>query len=127
LGGDGGGGGTETFVAVPTVTGKTEADATAAIKAANLTPVSEPVFINDTSVTQGNVVEQDPDAGKFVAEGDTVTLIVNQGPKPSSSFEPRLEVIQKDIEDNTRKLSEVLDAVSRKYPAGTKGGPGTAG
>lgn len=66
-----------TLVAVPNVTGMTQADAGAAIEDAGLTP--EAVEIENDAAA-GTVVGQQPVAGSQVAEGSTVYVFVSKGP-----------------------------------------------
>ncbi len=67
-------------IPVPTVTGKAEADAVAAIQAAGLVAVVAPDQQNSVSVPAGAVLSQSPDAGELIA-GETVTLTISMGPR----------------------------------------------
>lgn len=74
-------------VAVPAgLEGKLEADATATVVNAGLSPniVSE---ASDT-VTSGRVIRIDPGAGASLARGGTVTLVVSTGPKAVATPTP---------------------------------------
>lgn len=64
-------------VDVPDVTGKTSDAAMAALQDKNLTVSREFEFSND--VPTGQVIRQDPKAGKTVKEGTKVTIYVSQG------------------------------------------------
>jgi len=73
-------------VAVPNVEGKLEADATATVVGAGLTPsiVSEP----SDRVTVGRVIRVDPKVGSQVPVGTPVTIVVSTGPKPQPTQPP---------------------------------------
>ena len=64
-------------VDVPDVTGKTAEAAMATLEDKNLTVSKEFEFSND--VPSGQVIRQDPKAGKTVKEGTKVTIYVSQG------------------------------------------------
>lgn len=64
-------------VDVPDVTGKTAQAAMATLEDKNLTVSREFEFSND--VPSGQVIRQDPKAGKTVKEGTKVTIYVSQG------------------------------------------------
>jgi len=66
-------------VAVPDVTGKTQAEATAALEAAGLVPGDVTEAADDT-VPAGSVVSQEPAAGATADEGSAVALTVSAGP-----------------------------------------------
>ncbi|MCV2392863.1 transglycosylase domain-containing protein [Actinotalea sp. M2MS4P-6] len=65
-------------VAVPDLTGMTEADAQTALGRVGLTPAFTQV--NDPTVPVGQVVSSDPPAGTEVDQGSTVTVAISQGP-----------------------------------------------
>ena len=66
-------------VAVPDVTGKTEADATQALEDAGLS-VGDVDEAADPDAEPGTVVRQDPAAGEEVDEGSAVGLTLSSGP-----------------------------------------------
>lgn len=66
-------------VAVPSVTGKSAADATTAIEDADL-EVTEADEVYSTSVAKGAVVSQSPMSGTLLP-GETVTITVSKGPE----------------------------------------------
>jgi serine/threonine-protein kinase len=66
------------LVAVPAVTGYTEAAALQTLYGANLSP--EPNHVPDDKVQKGNVISTDPVAGSRVAPKSQVTLNVSSGP-----------------------------------------------
>ncbi len=68
-------------VEVPTVTGQTQDEATAAITDVGLKPVPTEAY-NDT-VPNGTVISQDPSSGTLL-RGDSVQIVVSQGPQPVS-------------------------------------------
>jgi len=74
-------------VAVPSgLEGKLEADASAALSAAGLTPsvVKEP---SDT-VTSGRVIRVDPKSGTQLPSGGAVTIVISTGPKTQPTQPP---------------------------------------
>ena len=66
------------MVSVPDVIGMTQADAEAAILAADLLVGTVTTAHSDT-VPAGNVISQDPAGGSSVAEGSTVDLVISLG------------------------------------------------
>jgi cell wall-associated NlpC family hydrolase len=67
---------------VPNLDGMTEAEARAALEAADLTPdIGDPVL--DSSCAEGGVVSQTPAAGEEVEVGTTVTFRICQAPPPT--------------------------------------------
>ncbi|MPZ91343.1 MAG: Stk1 family PASTA domain-containing Ser/Thr kinase [Actinobacteria bacterium] len=68
-----------TMIAVPDVVGLPEADAVAAIEGEGLTAdvVTEP----SDDVEEGIVIAQDPGEGTELEEGDTVQILVSEGPE----------------------------------------------
>ena len=68
---------------VPDVVGKTKDQATAAIKAAGLTPgdVTEEY---SASVDSGKVISSDPKAGKVIKHTEKVALVVSKGKEPAT-------------------------------------------
>jgi eukaryotic-like serine/threonine-protein kinase len=74
-----GGGG----VAVPDVSGKTQAEATTALQDAGFV-VGDVKQVADQSVPAGSVVSQDPVAGSTADKGSAVALSVSSGPGTSS-------------------------------------------
>lgn len=69
------------LVAVPAVTGLTQADAQAALLAAGLT-VGTVSTAQSGTVPAGNVISQNPAAGANVAAGSPVNLVVSSGAAP---------------------------------------------
>jgi beta-lactam-binding protein with PASTA domain len=68
------------MVTVPNVEGLTQAAATAAVTAANLTVGTITQQASNT-VTAGNVVSQDQPSGSSVAQGSPVNLVISSGPQ----------------------------------------------
>jgi beta-lactam-binding protein with PASTA domain len=68
------------MVTVPNVEGLTQAAATAAVTAANLTVGTVTQQTNNTVVT-GNVISQEPASGSSVAQGSPVKLLISSGPQ----------------------------------------------
>lgn len=69
----------QVLVNVPNVVGQTQAAATAAITAAQLT-VGVIATASSASIPSGSVISQSPTAGTVVAEGSAVNLVVSTGP-----------------------------------------------
>jgi hypothetical protein len=116
-------GGTQTLVRVPDVTRATEQDAKRQLEAKNLIASSDSVFVDDADVSEGDVIDQDPKPDKFVPQGTTVTITVSLGPKPDSGDEAaELDIIRKDVEENTKKLDQILAAIAKDV----NGSPGTS-
>ena len=67
-------------IPVPAVTGKTQADAEAALTAVGLVGVIAPEQLNSRTVPAGSVVSASPDSGTLTA-GGKVTLTISKGPK----------------------------------------------
>lgn len=67
-------------IPVPTVTGKTQDEAVAALQAAGLKPVIAPDRVNDAKVPADSVVTQAPTVGEL-ARGAEVTIVISKGPK----------------------------------------------
>ncbi|MGA7203215.1 MAG: PASTA domain-containing protein [Specibacter sp.] len=67
-------------IPVPSVVGKTQADAKAAIEALGLKAAVAPERINSPTVPAGSVISQVPASGNLTA-GGTVTLTISKGPK----------------------------------------------
>jgi serine/threonine-protein kinase len=84
---------------VPDVVGMSEADATAAIEAEGLA-VGEVTPRYSDGIPEGAVIEQTPAADAPAGEGDTVDLVVSQGPEPIEVP----DVVGMDIEDATDEL-----------------------
>jgi len=70
--------GVESRAEVPNVVGKTAAEATSMLKAADL--VAVPKNVSDNTVPKGSVTKTDPAAGKKVAKGSNVDVFVSTGP-----------------------------------------------
>jgi RHS repeat-associated protein len=82
------------LVTVPDVVGQTQADAEAAITAANLV-VGTVTTTNSDTVGSGDVISQNPAGGITVAEGNAVDLVVSTGPVTSGpDLQPPLLFIE---------------------------------
>lgn len=71
---------------VPNVAGRTEADARSLLEDAGF--VVTVTYSESSTVTEGNVISQNPSAGTQVAPGTTVTLVVAKAPAPVTSPTP---------------------------------------
>jgi serine/threonine-protein kinase len=87
---------------VPDVVGMSEADATDAIEGEGLV-VGEVTPRYSDSIPEGAVIEQSPAADAPAGEGDTVDLVVSQGPEPIEVP----DVVGMDIEDATDELESL--------------------
>jgi beta-lactam-binding protein with PASTA domain len=74
-------------VAVPTVTGLTQAAATSAITGASLV-AGTVTQATSATVAAGNVISQTPSAGTMAAVGSAVDLVVSSGPPPAPPAAP---------------------------------------
>lgn len=72
----------EETIAVPAVTGLTQADAAAALAAAGLVPGTILQSYHPTTAS-GLIISQDPAAGAEVAPGAAVALTLSMGPEPA--------------------------------------------
>jgi beta-lactam-binding protein with PASTA domain len=70
-------------VEVPDVVGKSEADAAKALNDAGFETVPSSSFSDTVSV--GNVISQDPEAGSMEPVGSPVGISVSQGPRPAET------------------------------------------
>jgi beta-lactam-binding protein with PASTA domain/tRNA A-37 threonylcarbamoyl transferase component Bud32 len=68
------------LVAIPELVGLTEREATAQLQELGLRVTVDDQFSNE--VAEGNVISSDPAAGATAQTGDTVLLVVSQGPEP---------------------------------------------
>jgi beta-lactam-binding protein with PASTA domain len=84
---------------VPAVTGRSQADAEAAVRAATLRPLVRQAY-SDT-VPRGRVVSAAPKAGSSVRRDTVVTLVVSKGPPPVSLP----DVTGRPVADVTRDLT----------------------
>lgn len=97
-------------VSVPSVTGKTEADAKTTLEGAKLK-----VSVNyeeDTSKQEGIVLKQDKTSGKKVEEGTTVTITVNKSESKSATVTVNIKSItggydtsDNDLENADKKVT----------------------
>lgn len=89
-------------IAVPSVIGKSEDDAVAAIEAAGLTARVAPDAVFDRNIPEGDVASQSP-ANGTLSRGGTVTLTISKGPKMVNvpSF------IGKQVEDARKQLKDL--------------------
>ena len=107
-------------VAVPNIVNQTQQTATDEVVALNLVPS----VINDfsTSVVSGVVISQDPEAGKEVKEGQTVTIHVSVGPDLTHMLN-LVGMSLQDAEDYLKKQNitdiVIIDQTEGNYPDGT--------
>ena len=113
---------------VPNVAGLSQADAEAALKAADL-KIGTVTEASSDSVPAGLVISQTPAAGERVKEEDRIDLVISSGPAPAAATEPAMATVP-DLTNNTQADAEaaltaaglVLGAVSQQssdtVPAG---------
>jgi serine/threonine-protein kinase len=105
-------------VTVPGVSGRSEADARAALESAGFEVAATAAF--DEQVPAGAVAGQDPAAGKEVAPGSQVRLVISKGPAPVTVP----NVVGKKYEEARDSLAaghlgvSRADAFSDSVPAG---------
>ncbi len=97
-------------VTVPSVTGKTEADAKNALEGAKLKVTVN--YEEDTSKQEGIVLKQDIASGKKVEEGSTVTITVNRSESKSATVTVNIKSItggydtsDTDLENADKKVT----------------------
>jgi serine/threonine-protein kinase len=89
-------------VDVPDVTGDDLADAEAELKEAGLEVKVAEKQVTSSEFDKGEVAGQSPQAGRRVAEGDTVTLTVSKGPEMVEVP----DVVGDSVDDATSELKE---------------------
>jgi serine/threonine-protein kinase len=112
-----------TQVEVPDLTGLTQDEAVAALKAANLklgTPTTQP-----SDQPEGTVVSQDPPALQQAAKGSPVNIVLSSGPGQVTVPDVRCESFsqaKKDLKDNglNAEISPELVAIYLLCPNGNK-------
>jgi serine/threonine-protein kinase len=112
-----------TQVEVPDLTGLTQDEAVAALKAANLklgTPTTQP-----SDQPEGTVVSQDPPALQQAAKGSPVNIVLSSGPGQVTVPDVRCESFsqaKKDLKDNglNAEISPELVAINLLCPNGNK-------
>jgi serine/threonine-protein kinase len=116
-----------TTVAVPTLIGKTQADAMAALRDAQLKLEGVSYRSSDT-VPSGQVLDQNPDAGTQVQVGSTVAIVLSSGkaavPVPDvtnmslKEARKKLEALGFNVEPKERNASDKKDTVVDYEPRG---------
>jgi len=110
-------------VEVPDLTGLTQDEAVAALKAANLklgTPTTQP-----SDQPEGTVVSQDPPALQQAVKGSPVNIVLSSGPGQVTVPDVRCESFsqaKKDLKDNglNAEISPELVAINLLCPNGNK-------
>ena len=98
------------MVEVPSVLTYTEQQATTQLTSRNLKAIVEKT--NGNADTKGTVTGQDPVAGTQLAEGSSVTITVNQGPKTGKI--PN-DLVGQDVDDAEKALVDAgFDNVTKK-------------
>jgi len=101
-GGGGGGGGGGNGVAVPDVTGLSQASAEAVLKRNRLAFTSVQAF--STEVTKEDVISQTPDAGTILPLGGTVRLVISLGPPDIDNNGDTTPVTTADLDEAKEEL-----------------------
>ncbi len=98
------------MVEVPNVLTYTEQQATTQLTSHNLKTIVEKT--NGAAATKGTVTGQDPVAGSQLAEGSSVTITVNQGPKTGKIPD---DLVGQDVGDAENALADAgFDNVTKK-------------
>ena len=105
-------------VAVPSVTGRTQAQATSALEAAGLTAAAT-TTTNCGTADNGNVVTQDPAGGTSVAKGTSVTIGVCSAVSPTVT-------VPNVIGESQAQATSALEAAGLTAAATTTTNCGTA-
>ncbi|MEX1091829.1 MAG: Stk1 family PASTA domain-containing Ser/Thr kinase [Acidimicrobiia bacterium] len=101
------------LVAIPELVGLTERDATALLQDLGLRVTVDDEFSNE--VAEGSVIRSEPETGVEAQTGDTVLLIVSQGPEPIET--PNLTgLTQQQAEDLLTDLGLVLNVSAATEP-----------
>ncbi|HEX2050773.1 MAG TPA: Stk1 family PASTA domain-containing Ser/Thr kinase [Actinomycetota bacterium] len=98
---------------MPPVVGLTEADARSSLEGVGLVVDARPA---ESSEDAGVVVDQDPDAGADVTEGDTVTIFVSTGPAEQETMpgvvgmsgDEAEDLLEDDFGLNVQRIEEVF-------------------
>jgi beta-lactam-binding protein with PASTA domain len=98
-------------VTVPSVTGQSEAQALAALRAAHLVPAPTPA--SNATVPSGDVVSQQPAAGSSAKKGARVAIVVSSGPGTT----PLIDVTGLSATKAEAKLHEAHYHTKRKLEA----------
>jgi serine/threonine-protein kinase len=111
-------------VEVPDLTGLTQDEADAALKAANL-KLGTPVTTQPSDQPEGTVVSQDPPARQQAAKGSPVNIVLSSGPGQVTVPDVRCESFsqaKKDLKDNglNAEISPELVAINLLCPNGNK-------
>lgn len=106
--------GTES-IKVTDVTGKSEADAKAALSDFNVTTTTE----HSDSVAEGNVISQSINGGQYAEKGASITIVVSSGPEKISYYikspvkaPTNVTVTSADIELYKAESSDVINSWS---------------
>jgi serine/threonine-protein kinase len=101
------------LVAIPELEGLTERDATAMLQDLGLRVTVDDEFSNE--VGEGLVIRSEPEAGVEAQTGDTVLLVVSQGPAPIET--PNLTgLTQQQAEDLLTDLGLILNVSAATEP-----------
>lgn len=107
---------------VPDLTGKTKADAKAALESLGLVPRFQDAY--DETVAKGNVIKTDPASGSSYQTGSSISVFISMGPQPKTVSAPN--VIGQESQDNAKTMLEAVGlklgtvtTVTNEQPAGT--------
>lgn len=98
---------------IPNVKGMTEAEAEKTLKDAGFSVTSTQGY-SDT-VEKGNVISQTPGANSLGNKGDTITLVISQGPEIKIVKVPNVLTMSKDAAVQTLEASKLTAEVVTEY------------
>lgn len=107
---------------LPNVYNLTDSQAVTKLEEVGLKVVHEYAFSDE--IEEGRVISTNPERDSYVVSGDTITVVVSNGPEVTNSKVPDLlgykeDAATKKLEENGLKKGNVTSAYSDKYPAGT--------
>ncbi|MBR3041018.1 MAG: Stk1 family PASTA domain-containing Ser/Thr kinase [Lachnospiraceae bacterium] len=85
-------------VAVPSVVGQTEAEATSKLEAEGFRVIKEKEY--SSGIVKGNVISQSPEANSLISRDGSVTIVISLG--PDKSGELKMPSLLNMTEDNAR-------------------------
>lgn len=97
-------------VAVPSVVGQTEAEATSKLEAEGFKVIKEKEY--SSGIVKGNVISQSPDANSLISRDGSVTIVISLG--PDKSGELKMPSLLNMTEDNARSTLTNMGLVCSK-------------
>ncbi|MFV0343306.1 MAG: Stk1 family PASTA domain-containing Ser/Thr kinase [Anaerocolumna sp.] len=107
---------------IPNVYNLTDSQAVTMLEEAELKVLHDYAFSDE--IEEGRVISTDPARETFVVSGDTVTVLVSNGPEQSNAIVPELkgfteEVATGKLQENGLKVGDVTSGYSNTYGVGT--------